>query len=66
MKRNNYFVVEIKGTNDINNPKALTLHEIARIKCAIRHFDALGVDVQFKAPIKDFETFTKQTELETK
>ena len=59
-------MVEIKGTNDINNQKALTLHEIARIKCAIRHFDALGVDVQFKAPIKDFETFTKQTELETK
>ncbi len=61
-----YFVVEIKGTNDINDQKALTPHEIARIKCAIRHFDALGVDVQFKAPIKDFETFTRQTELETK
>ncbi|MDQ7737821.1 DEAD/DEAH box helicase family protein [Prevotella corporis] len=61
-----YFVVEIKGTNDINDQKALTPHEVARIKCAIRHFDALGIDVQYKAPIKDFETFTKQTELERK
>ena len=57
-----YFVVEIKGTNDINDAKALTPHEVARMECAIKHFASLGIDVEYKAPIKDFETFQKQAE----
>lgn len=55
-----YFVVEIKGTNDLNDTRALTPHEIGRIKCAIKHFESLGIEAYYKAPIKDFETFKAQ------
>lgn len=55
-----YFVVEIKGTNDIEDKKALTPHEIARIKCAIAHFRSLGIEAYYKAPIKEYETFKAQ------
>ena len=37
-----YFVVEIKGTNDLNNKKALTESETYKIKCAMKHFQTLG------------------------
>lgn len=57
-----YFVVEIKGTNEMNDTKALTPHEVARMKCAIKHFASLGIDVEYKAPVKDFDTFQKQAE----
>ena len=30
-----YFVIETKGTNDINDKKALTESEVYKIKCAI-------------------------------
>lgn len=52
-----YFVVEIKGTEDITDTRALTPHEIARIKCAIKHFESLGIAASYKAPIKEYETF---------
>ncbi|PJB29910.1 hypothetical protein CO110_03335, partial [Candidatus Desantisbacteria bacterium CG_4_9_14_3_um_filter_40_11] len=54
-----YFVIETKGTNDINDRKALTENEIYRIKCAMKHFDALGIEskVNYIAPVKEFETF---------
>ncbi|MBO5058118.1 MAG: DEAD/DEAH box helicase family protein [Prevotella sp.] len=55
-----YFVVEIKGTNDIEDKKALTPHEIARIKCAIAHFRSLGIEAYYKAPIREYETFKAQ------
>lgn len=58
--REYYFVVEIKGTNDLNDTRALTPHEIGRIKCAIKHFESLGIEAYYKAPIKDFETFKAQ------
>jgi len=54
-----YFVVEIKGTNDINDQRALTGSEIYKIKCALKHFEALGVDtgINYHAPVKDYMTF---------
>lgn len=57
-----YFVVEIKGTNDINDKKALTPHEIARIKCAIKHFRSLGIEAVYRAPIREYSTFKAQAE----
>lgn len=57
-----YFVVEIKGTNDINDKKALTPHEIARIKCAIKHFNSLGIEAVYKAPIREYSAFKVQAE----
>lgn len=61
-----YFVVEIKGTNDINDTsdindtRALTPHEIGRIKCAVKHFKSLGIEAYYKAPIKEYNTFKAQ------
>lgn len=55
-----YFVVEIKGTNDITDTRALTPHEIARILCAVKHFRSLGIEAYYKAPIRDYETFRAQ------
>lgn len=58
-----YFVIETKGTNDINDKKALTESEIYKIQCAIKHFTALGVEVHYKAPVKEYQTFkTKATQ----
>jgi len=55
-----HFVIEIKGTNDIDDKKALKASEVYKIKCAIKHFNALGVKAFFKAPIKEFYTFEEQ------
>ncbi len=55
-----YFVVEIKGTDDINDTRALTPHEIGRIKCAAKHFKSLGIEAYYKAPIKEYDTFKAQ------
>jgi type III restriction enzyme len=57
-----YFVIETKGTNDIHDKKALTESEVYKIKCAMKHFETLGVEVQYKAPIKEYQTFKKQAE----
>lgn len=55
-----YFVVEIKGTDDINDTRALTPHEIGRIKCAVKHFKSLGIEAYYNAPIKEYDTFKAQ------
>ena len=55
-----YFVVEIKGTNDIDDTRALTPYEIGRIKCAIKHFKSLGIEAYYKAPVKEYDTFKAQ------
>lgn len=55
-----YFVIETKGTNDINDLKALRPAEIYKIKCAVKHFAAIGVEVQYEAPIKDYQVFKKR------
>ena len=52
-----YFVIETKGTNDINNKKALKESEIYKIECALKHFATLGVDVQYKAPVQHYQNF---------
>lgn len=52
-----YFVIETKGTNDIKDKKALTESEVYRIKCAMKHFEALGVEVHYKAPVKEYSYF---------
>lgn len=57
-----YFVIEIKGTNDITDQRALTPHEIARIKCAVKHFRSLGIEAVYKAPIREYSTFKAQAE----
>ena len=57
-----YFVVEIKGTNDINDKKALTPHEIARMEFAKKHFCSLGIEAVYKVPIREFSTFMAQAE----
>lgn len=56
-----YFVIETKGTNDLNDKKSLTESEVYRIKCAIKHFDALGVDVSYQAPIKEYSYFKTES-----
>jgi len=61
-----YFVIETKGTNDLNDKKALTENEIYKIRCAIKHFEALGIEtetepkIEYIAPIKEYETFKKR------
>jgi type III restriction enzyme len=52
-----YFVIETKGTNDINDKKALKESEVYKINCAMKHFATLGIDVQYKAPVKDYQFF---------
>jgi len=52
-----YFVIETKGTNDINDKKALTENEVYKIKCAMKHFAALGVEVHYKAPVQEYSYF---------
>ncbi len=52
-----YFVIETKGTNDINDKKALKESEVYKIECALKHFATLGVEVKYKAPVKDYQYF---------
>lgn len=61
-----YFVVETKGTNDINDKKVLTDNEYYNIQCAMKHFAALGVEVKYEAPVKEYSYFkSKFTEKTT-
>lgn len=55
-----YFVVEIKGTEDIEDIRALTPHEKARMLFAVKHFRSLGIEAHYKAPIKEYSTFKAQ------
>ncbi|MBW1616657.1 MAG: DEAD/DEAH box helicase family protein [Deltaproteobacteria bacterium] len=54
-----YFVIETKATNDLNDKKSLTETEIYKIQCALKHFEALGIESKIKyiAPVKEYETF---------
>jgi type III restriction enzyme len=38
-----YFVIETKGTNDLEHPRALTDDERRKIRCAMKHFEAIGI-----------------------
>lgn len=55
-----YFVIEIKGTNDLSDQRALTPHEVARIKCAVEHFRSLGIEAYYKAPIREYSKFEEE------
>lgn len=55
-----YFVIETKGTDNIHDKKALTKSEVYRIRCALKHFKALGVDVHYKAPFSDYLVFKQE------
>jgi type III restriction enzyme len=57
-----YFVIETKGTNDINDKKALTESEIYKIRCAMKHFKKLGLEVHYKAPVKEFTYFKTEAD----
>ena len=59
-----YFVIETKGTNYIDDKKAMKSSERYKILCAIEHFKALGVDVRYKAPINDYATFKNKADYE--
>lgn len=54
-----YFVIEIKGTDNIDDKKALTENEIFKIKCAVKHFEALGIDakIDYRGPVKEYKSF---------
>lgn len=50
-----YFVIETKSTNDLDDG-TLREEEYARIKYAIKHFEALGINtLSYIAPVKDYE-----------
>ncbi len=57
-----YFVIETKGTGNINDRKALTESERFKIQCALKHFTALGIEAQYKAPVNDFPTFKTEAD----
>ncbi|BBM89270.1 hypothetical protein COTS27_00966 [Spirochaetota bacterium] len=63
-----YFVIEIKGTHRLDDRKILSRDEIYKIKCAIKHFQALGIEanienpIEYRAPIKDYASFKKDIE----
>jgi type III restriction enzyme len=48
-----HFVIETKGTNDLNDPRALTDDERRRIACAMRHFAAIGIRTITPLPYTD-------------
>lgn len=57
-----YFVIETKGTNDLADAKALTESEIYKIKCAMKHFQKIGVPVHYEAPVKEYAFFKSQAD----
>jgi len=56
-----YFVIETKSTNNVDDTRSLTDSERLKIKCAIKHFDALGIEAKlsyrpYVAPVKDYNS----------
>lgn len=55
-----YFVVETKGTNNLDDTKALTTDERYKMECAKKHFEALGIEAHleyqiYHAPVQDYQ-----------
>ena len=55
-----YFVVETKSTGELEDMRALTEAERYKIKCAQKHFEALGIEAHFEyqiyhAPVQDYQ-----------
>lgn len=66
-----YFIVETKATNDIDDLSSLTQSERYKIKCAIKHFEAIGINLQLNyknyiAPVKDWTNFVQEVGREYK
>lgn len=61
-----HFVIETKGTRKLED---LTMKEQIKIKCAIKHFEALGIEplkhAKYLAPIKDKEHFNQEVKRDT-
>jgi type III restriction enzyme len=60
-----YFVVETKNTSNIEDRAALTDAERWKIRCALKHFDAIGIEAKlayrpYAAPVKDYRTDFKE------
>ena len=56
-----YFVIETKNTSNLEDRKALTDSERLKIKCALKHFDALMIEAKldylpYVAPVQDYRT----------
>lgn len=49
-----YFIIESKGTE---NRLELRPEEEAKITCAEKHFEAIGTDAKFRAPVSDVSKF---------
>lgn len=54
-----YFVIETKSTNNLEDRRALTDAERWKIKCAMKHFDAIEIEAKldyrpYIAPVKDY------------
>jgi type III restriction enzyme len=54
-----YFVIEVKSTNNLDDAKALTETERMKIRCAMKHFEAIKIEaklsyVPYVAPVKDY------------
>ncbi len=54
-----YFVVETKSTNNIDDKRGLTEVERLKIRCAMKHFEALGIEARleylpYAAPVQDY------------
>jgi type III restriction enzyme len=54
-----YFVVETKNTSNLDDRAALTDSERWKIRCALKHFDAIGIEAKlaylpYVAPVKDY------------
>lgn len=59
-KNEYYFVIETKSTKNLADRKELTESERLKIRCAIKHFEALGVEAKldylpYVAPVKEYE-----------
>jgi len=55
-----YFVIETKSTNDLNDRRALTDSERYKIRCALKHFEAVGLEAKlsyeiYRAPVKNYQ-----------
>lgn len=55
-----YFVIETKSTSNLDDARALTESERIKIKCALKHFEALQIEAKlsylpYRAPVKDYK-----------
>lgn len=60
-----YFVIETKSTNNLEDQHALTESERLKIKCAMKHFEAIGIEAKlayrtYVAPVKEYQPDFKE------